>query len=86
MNALTGVLAVLIIANHYNIYKPRKCGDKGKLIPIHFLSINTHIKTKFDLITIYLIIIMGFISFDLCQFFFKYGEYFISLFILSKYL
>ena len=64
MNTLIGILMVLLIANHYNPYKRRDSGIRGRLILIHFLSINTHSNTKFELIFIGLIINV-FISFNL---------------------
>ena len=102
MNTLIGILVVLLIANHYNLYKARDSGIRGRLILIHFLSINTHSNMKFELIFIDLIINV-FISFNLfpiywfnryyisviqmSQFSLRYGEFSISLsIILSKYL
>ena len=102
MNTLIGILVVLLIANHYNLYKARDSGIRGRLILIHFLSINTHSNVKFELIFIGLIINV-FISFNLfpiswfnryyisviqmSQFSLRYGEFLISLsIILSKYL
>ena len=52
MNTLTEFLVVLLIASHYN----RDTGIRGRLILIHFLSINTHSNRKFELIFICLII------------------------------
>ena len=56
MNTLIEILVVLLIASHYNIYKARKTGIRGRLILIHFLSINTHSNIKYELIFICLII------------------------------
>ena len=56
MNTLIEFLVVLLIASHYNLYKARDTGIRGRLILIHFLSINTHSNMKYELIFIYLII------------------------------
>ena len=61
MNTLIGILVVLLIANHYNLYKARDSGIRGRLILIQFLSINTQSNMKLELIFIGLI----FISFNL---------------------
>ena len=97
MNILIGILVVLLIANHYNLYKARDSGIRGRLILIHFLSINAHSNIKFELIFIGLIINV-FISFNLLaiywfnryyisviqmsQFSLRYGEFLISLSII----
>ena len=102
MNTLIGILLELLIAQHYNLYKARDSVKRGRLILIHFLSINTHSNMKFELIFIGLII-NAFISFNLfpnywfnryyisviqmSQFSLRYDEFLISLsIILSKYL
>ena len=64
MNTLIGILVALLIANHYNIYKARDSGIRGRLILIHFLSINAQSNMKFELIFIGLIINV-FVSFNL---------------------
>ena len=96
MNTLIGILVVLLIANHYNLYKAGDSGIRGRLILIHFLSINTHSNMKFELIFIGLIInlfpIYWFNQYyisviQMSQFSLRYGEFLISLsIILSKYL
>ena len=69
MNTLIGILVVLLIANHYNLYKVRDSGIRGRLILIHFLSINTHSNMKFELI---------FISFNLFPIYW-FNRYYISV-------
>ena len=97
MNTLIGILVTLLIANHYNIYKARDSGIRGRLILIHFLSINAQNNMKFELIFIGLIInvlfhliyfqFIGLSVIQMSQFSFKYDEFLISLsIILSKYL
>ena len=56
MNTLIEFLLVLLIVSHYNLYKARDTGIRGRLILIHFLSISTHSNMKYELIFIYLII------------------------------
>ena len=36
MNTVIRILVVLLIANHYNLYKARDSGIRGRLILIHF--------------------------------------------------
>ena len=75
MNTLIGILVVLLIANHYNLYKARDSGIR--LILIHFLSINTHSNMKFELIFIGLVISV-FISFNLFPIYW-FNRYYISV-------
>ena len=56
MNTLIEFLVVLLIASHYNLYKARDTGIRGRLILIHFLSISTQSNMKYELIFICLII------------------------------
>ena len=83
MNTLIGILVVLLIANHYNLYKARDSRIRGRLILIHFLSINTHSNMKFELIFIGLIINV-FISFDLFPIYW-FNRYYISVIQVSHY-
>ena len=101
MNTLIEFSVVLLIASHYNLYKARDTGIRGRLILIHFLSIITHSNMKYELIFICLIIhvfiLAKLFSFNwfsrlyslvqMSQNLLRHGEFLISLsVILLKYL